>query len=87
MLVSIIYKYIFFALDDWNSIFGDPTKFGLGFFSICFDLLFMFQHYVLYRKPLGRNVTGTEKEPLLAEKEEKRKHFLSTQYCDPAVQN
>ena len=47
----------------------------------------MFQHYVLYRKPLGRNVTGTEKEPLLAEKEEKRKHFLSTQYCDPAVQN
>ena len=38
-----------FAADDWGSIFGDPTKFGLGFFSILFDLLFMLQHYVLYR--------------------------------------
>jgi len=35
--------------DDWGSIFGDPTKFGLGFFSILFDILFMVQHYVLYR--------------------------------------
>ncbi|XP_067678339.1 cystinosin-like [Haliotis asinina] len=35
--------------DDWSSIFGDPTKFGLGFFSILFDVLFMVQHYCLYR--------------------------------------
>lgn len=35
--------------DDWGSIFGDPTKFGLGFFSILFDLLFIVQHYCLYR--------------------------------------
>ncbi|XP_033098569.1 cystinosin-like [Anneissia japonica] len=35
--------------DDWNSIFGDPTKFGLGFFSILFDVLFILQHYVWYR--------------------------------------
>ena len=35
--------------DDWKSIFGDPTKFGLGAFSILFDLLFMLQHYVLFR--------------------------------------
>lgn len=35
--------------DDWSSIFGDPTKFGLGFFSILFDILFIIQHYVLYR--------------------------------------
>ncbi|XP_046550260.1 cystinosin-like [Haliotis rubra] len=35
--------------DDWGSIFGDPTKFGLGFFSILFDILFMVQHYCLYR--------------------------------------
>ncbi|XP_046330208.2 cystinosin-like [Haliotis rufescens] len=35
--------------DDWGSIFGDPTKFGLGFFSILFDILFMIQHYCLYR--------------------------------------
>uniref|UniRef100_A0A182MHE0 Cystinosin n=1 Tax=Anopheles culicifacies TaxID=139723 RepID=A0A182MHE0_9DIPT len=35
--------------DDWNSIGGDPVKFGLGVFSILFDLVFMFQHYILYR--------------------------------------
>ena len=36
--------------DDWGSIFGDPTKFGLGLFSIVFDLIFMTQHYILFRK-------------------------------------
>ena len=35
--------------DDWKSIFGDPTKFGLGALSILFDVIFIFQHYVLFR--------------------------------------
>lgn len=35
--------------DDWKSIFGDPTKFGLGMISILFDLIFLLQHFVLYR--------------------------------------
>ncbi|XP_016990095.2 cystinosin homolog [Drosophila rhopaloa] len=35
--------------DDWKSIFGDPTKFGLGLFSVLFDIFFMLQHYVFYR--------------------------------------
>lgn len=39
----------YFVLDDWASIFGDPTKFGLGLFSVVFDIFFMVQHYVLYR--------------------------------------
>lgn len=45
-------KYIFlFSLisDDWQSILGDPVKFGLGVFSILFDLVFIVQHYCLYR--------------------------------------
>lgn len=42
---------ISYNYDDWKSIFGDPTKFGLGVFSIFFDLVFMLQHYVLFRKP------------------------------------
>ena len=46
--------------DDWLSIFGDPTKFGLGFFSICFDLVFILQHYVLFRKARMKK-TGYEK--------------------------
>ncbi|XP_065204317.1 cystinosin homolog [Planococcus citri] len=35
--------------DDWESIMGDPTKFGLGSVSLGFDILFCYQHYVLYR--------------------------------------
>ncbi|KAG0057062.1 hypothetical protein BGZ83_001911 [Gryganskiella cystojenkinii] len=33
---------------DWSGISGDPVKFGLGFLSIAFDLVFMTQHYILY---------------------------------------
>lgn len=40
---------IYWILDDWQSFFGDPTKFGLGLFSVVFDIFFIFQHYVLYR--------------------------------------
>ncbi|XP_056122513.1 cystinosin [Rhinichthys klamathensis goyatoka] len=35
--------------DKWKFIFGDPTKFGLGVFSIFFDVIFIIQHYCLYR--------------------------------------
>ncbi|XP_053698760.1 cystinosin homolog [Sabethes cyaneus] len=41
--------------DDWQSITGDPVKFGMGLFSILFDLVFIVQHYFLYRK---QHVTG-----------------------------
>jgi cystinosin len=46
MLQMILDSYNF---DDWASIFGDPTKFGLGLFSVMFDILFILQHYVFYR--------------------------------------
>lgn len=71
-----------YYVDDWKSIFGDPTKFGLGVFSICFDLLFMFQHYVLFRgsrhvyeKPGYRTIDEpeAEKAPLLDSDETKVK--------------
>uniref|UniRef100_A0A904A428 Cystinosin homolog n=1 Tax=Anopheles quadriannulatus TaxID=34691 RepID=A0A904A428_ANOQN len=48
--------------DDWRSIGGDPVKFGLGIFSILFDLVFMFQHYILYRK---RSVKVPAELPML----------------------
>lgn len=47
MLQMILNSYNY---NDWQSIFGDPTKFGLGLFSVLFDILFIIQHYVLYRK-------------------------------------
>ncbi|XP_045382033.1 cystinosin isoform X2 [Lemur catta] len=39
--------------DQWTLIFGDPTKFGLGIFSIFFDIVFFIQHFCLYRKKPG----------------------------------
>lgn len=43
-MMLIAYNY-----DDWISIFGNFTKFGLGAISICFDVLFCIQHFILYR--------------------------------------
>ncbi|XP_060800962.1 cystinosin homolog isoform X1 [Amyelois transitella] len=36
--------------NDWVSFFGDATKFGLGLFSLVFDIFFILQHYVFYRR-------------------------------------
>ncbi|XP_042894202.1 cystinosin-like [Penaeus japonicus] len=48
--LSIAQMFILsYNYNDWGSIFGDPTKFGLGLFSIIFDVFFMVQHYILYR--------------------------------------
>jgi len=35
--------------DDWKGVIGDPVKFGLGFTSMVFDIIFMIQHYGLYK--------------------------------------
>ncbi|EDV26846.1 uncharacterized protein TRIADDRAFT_54169 [Trichoplax adhaerens] len=36
--------------DDWGSMLGNPTKFGLGVLSIAFDVIFIIQHYILYKR-------------------------------------
>lgn len=48
---------------DWSGITGNPLKFGLSVVSSAFDVLFVVQHYLLYRgsEPLAEN------EPLLSE--------------------
>ena len=35
--------------NDWSSIFGSITKLGLGIVSMGFDLIFLVQHYILYK--------------------------------------
>ncbi|XP_008536323.1 cystinosin isoform X1 [Equus przewalskii] len=45
--------------DQWTLIFGDPTKFGLGIFSIFFDIVFFIQHFCLYRKKPGLQAAHT----------------------------
>lgn len=59
----IAYNY-----NDWGSIFGDPTKFGLGLFSMLFDVMFMIQHYVLYKQRLTQQIRSPEqsiRDPLI----------------------
>ena len=34
---------------DWSGVTGNPVKLGLGNVSICFDILFIIQHYWLYK--------------------------------------
>ncbi|XP_077021680.1 cystinosin [Tamandua tetradactyla] len=48
--------------DQWTLIFGDPTKFGLGIFSIFFDIIFFIQHFCLYRKKPGLQAICTSSD-------------------------
>ncbi|KAF6230087.1 hypothetical protein HO133_004426 [Letharia lupina] len=34
---------------DWSGLTGNPVKLGLGNVSIIFDIVFMVQHYILYK--------------------------------------
>lgn len=38
-----------FVKADMSAISGDPVKFGLGVVSVIFDIMFMVQHYSLYK--------------------------------------
>ncbi|KAJ6637414.1 Cystinosin like [Pseudolycoriella hygida] len=58
--------------DDWNSIFGDPTKFGLGLFSVLFDILFMVQHYGLYRDAEYVEIDGDDNPQVIVDQEQHR---------------
>jgi len=35
-------------MGDWNGITGNPAKIALSLVTICFDLIFLIQHYILY---------------------------------------
>ena len=49
-LLSILQLVIDSSLqNDWSGLAGNPVKLGLGNVSIAFDLVFLIQHYGLYR--------------------------------------
>lgn len=56
---------------DWSGITGNPVKFALGNVSMIYDLVFIVQHYVLYRHAAGAKADGGEGDsdldPLLRE--------------------
>jgi len=47
---------------DWSGVQGDPVKFGLGFTSMVFDVVFMTQHYILYPQKIEDDDTDSESE-------------------------
>lgn len=55
---------------DWSGITGNPVKFALGNVSMMFDLIFMTQHYVLYR---GADGKGAQGDSLLGDVDEERR--------------
>ncbi|KAI1814540.1 cystinosin [Poronia punctata] len=52
---------------DWSGVTGNPVKFLLGNVSMFYDLLFMGQHYYLYR---GQSPVGAEERESLLERGE-----------------
>ena len=49
-VLSILQLFIDSCLqDDWSGITGNPVTFGLGNVSIFFDIIFIVQHYILYK--------------------------------------
>jgi cystinosin len=55
---------------DWSGITGNPVKLALGNISMFFDIIFMFQHYVLYRGGKGGLVDDeSERESLIPDEE------------------
>lgn len=60
--------------NDWSGVTGNPVKFGLGNISIMFDIIFMIQHYVLYKQP-AKHLDGDLTEDVDWEIE--REHLIS----------
>jgi cystinosin len=50
---------------DWSGITGNPVKLALGNFSVFFDIIFIVQHYYLYRGNRGKSFSDAESDPLL----------------------
>jgi cystinosin len=56
---------------DWSGITGNPVKLALGNFSIFFDIIFITQHYCLYRGNRGKALDA-ESDPLLDDSSRER---------------
>ena len=52
---------------DWSGITGNPVKFLLGNIGIAFNVVFIVQHYVLYRHAKEADIQdqSDEEQPLL----------------------
>jgi len=53
-----------FVSNDFWGIVGNPAKFGLSLLAMGFDVLFLIQHYVLYRHDTEKS-TEIERQPII----------------------
>mmetsp|Transcript_2249 Transcript_2249/g.2549 ORF Transcript_2249/g.2549 Transcript_2249/m.2549 type:complete len:304 (+) Transcript_2249:473-1384(+) len=56
------------STNNWGGIIGNPVKFGLGFVSMFFDIIFMIQHFVLFpskRDSILTDDSGDDQEELI----------------------
>lgn len=54
--------------EDWSGLTGNPIKLALGNTSVFFDVIFIVQHYILYRPAKPRQAEASavkDQEPLL----------------------
>ncbi|XP_048485003.1 cystinosin homolog isoform X2 [Plutella xylostella] len=65
---------------DWISFFGDATKFGLGLFSLIFDVFFILQHYVFYREGKEFELVNGSDEGSNTASGDGKEYFLVTEY-------
>lgn len=64
-IMSIIQELVdAIRMDDFGGITGNIAKFLLGFVSIFFDVIFMLQHYVLYRDRNDEDALEEDTHPL-----------------------
>lgn len=56
---------------DWSGVTGNPVKLMLGNVSIFFDVIFIVQHYILYKGNAG-DASVAEEDPLLESDREQR---------------
>jgi cystinosin len=54
---------------DWSGLTGNPVKLMLGNVSIFFDVIFITQHYFLYKGKKGAAFADGEVDPLLDDRE------------------
>ncbi|KAL9537051.1 hypothetical protein MBANPS3_012130 [Mucor bainieri] len=47
---------------DWSGVSGNPVKLGLGLQSIAFDIIFIVQHYILYRDHTATGLSTVDEE-------------------------
>ncbi|BCS19020.1 putative L-cystine transporter [Aspergillus puulaauensis] len=79
-LLSLVQLIIDSAFqNDWSGITGNPIKFLLSNVTIFFDLIFMVQHYILYRNAENEDKRNNpdENSPLLSDPDERGANALA----------